>query len=118
MYYNGLGLSPTRGPGTWHSVLTSANSRVFAEGIQGEKLLRCLIAALLVLTSASVHAQLPAPVLEALRAVDLPASSVSAVVQGVDAPTPALRYRADVAVNPASVMKLVTTYSALELLGP
>ena len=29
-----------------------------------------------------------------------------------------LRHRAEVPVNPASVMKLVTTYAAMDLLGP
>lgn len=33
-------------------------------------------------------------------------------------PTPLLTLRANAAVNPASVMKLVTTYASLELLGP
>ena len=31
---------------------------------------------------------------------------------------PRLSHRADVAMNPASVMKLVTTFAALDLLGP
>src|SRR5687768_15154653 len=76
--------------------------------------------AVLVLTSMGAGAaDLPPPVLMALRAVNIPPSSVSAVVQdvgGIDAPS--VRTRSDVAVNPASTMKLVTTYAALELLGP
>jgi D-alanyl-D-alanine carboxypeptidase/D-alanyl-D-alanine-endopeptidase (penicillin-binding protein 4) len=79
---------------------------------------RIAIACLLALTSLCCRAELPLPVLQALRAVDLPSSSVSAVVQEVGAMAPSVRHRADVAVNPASVMKLVTTYAALELLGP
>ena len=48
----------------------------------------------------------------------IPASSVSLVVQEVGAPAPSLSERSGVPVNPASLMKLVTTYAALELLGP
>ncbi len=43
---------------------------------------------------------------------------MSALVVPVDPPmADRLRYRADASVNPASVMKLVTTYAALDLLG-
>ena len=38
--------------------------------------------------------------------------------QEVDAPRPRLAWQADKPVNPASLMKLVTTFAALELLGP
>ena len=40
------------------------------------------------------------------------------MVVPADGGTPLVRWRADVPVNPASVMKLVTTYAALDLLGP
>ena len=75
-------------------------------------------AVVLALTLGSAHAALPSPVEAALRAASLPATSVSAVVQEVDSSTPSLEQRASLPVNPASVMKLVTTYAALELLGP
>ncbi|MGH8686484.1 MAG: D-alanyl-D-alanine carboxypeptidase/D-alanyl-D-alanine endopeptidase [Burkholderiales bacterium] len=61
---------------------------------------------------------LPKPVAEALRAAGVPETAVSIVVQEVGAPRPSLRLNDSVAMNPASVMKLVTTYAALELLGP
>ncbi|MGA8049197.1 MAG: D-alanyl-D-alanine carboxypeptidase/D-alanyl-D-alanine-endopeptidase [Burkholderiales bacterium] len=61
---------------------------------------------------------LPPEVRRALQSAGIPLSSVSVVVQPVGARRPALSLNADVARNPASVMKLVTTYSALELLGP
>lgn len=60
---------------------------------------------------------LPAPVLQALREARVPQASVSIVVQEVGARRPALALNAGVSRNPASVMKLVTTYAALELLG-
>ncbi len=66
----------------------------------------------------SLASGLPEPVLEALRRAQVPASAFSALVQRVDGSPERLRYRADVSVNPASVMKLVTTYAAIDLLGP
>jgi D-alanyl-D-alanine carboxypeptidase/D-alanyl-D-alanine-endopeptidase (penicillin-binding protein 4) len=49
----------------------------------------------------------------------VPASAFSALVVSLDASAQErLRYRASTAVNPASVMKLVTTYAAIDLLGP
>ena len=63
-------------------------------------------------------ADLPPAVLKALGAVGIPQSSVGAVVQEVGATRPSLAVNAGATLNPASTMKLVTTYAALELLGP
>jgi serine-type D-Ala-D-Ala carboxypeptidase/endopeptidase (penicillin-binding protein 4) len=71
-----------------------------------------------VLATHACAAELPATVLKELRAVGIPASSAAAVVREVGAASPSLSVRADAAMNPASVMKLVTTFAALELLGP
>jgi D-alanyl-D-alanine carboxypeptidase/D-alanyl-D-alanine-endopeptidase (penicillin-binding protein 4) len=43
---------------------------------------------------------------------------VAVVVQPVDGAAPILEHNGDAPMNPASVMKLVTTYAALEILGP
>ena len=62
---------------------------------------------------------LPADVDAALTRAKLPRDAISILVQEVQAKTPArLNHRTAVPVNPASVMKLVTTYAALDLLGP
>ena len=61
---------------------------------------------------------LPAAVTQALRTAGVPASSVSVVVQPADSDRPLLAHQPNVAMNPASTMKLVTTYAALDLLGP
>lgn len=62
---------------------------------------------------------LPPEVSRALQRSGLPASAFSALVVPVGADGPErLRFRAEAPVNPASVMKLVTTYAALDLLGP
>ena len=66
----------------------------------------------------ALAAGLPEPLMKALRDAKVPQSSVSIVVQEVGARRPALALNAETARNPASVMKLVTTYAALELLGP
>ena len=69
--------------------------------------------------SAAAQSSLPPSVAGALQRAGLPASAFSAVVVPVTPGGPeTLRHRADVAVNPASVMKLVTTYAAIDLLGP
>jgi serine-type D-Ala-D-Ala carboxypeptidase/endopeptidase (penicillin-binding protein 4) len=85
--------------------------------------------------------ELPAPVAQALARVQIPDSAVGVLVQRVgagDRPLPAsmaasdaratrtvvrdapvlLALHAGRPLNPASTMKLVTTYAALELLGP
>jgi len=75
---------------------------------------------LLLAGMASAQAQnLPAEVEAALVRAKLPRESISLLV--VDAEgraAPRLSHRAQVPMNPASVMKLVTTYAALDLLGP
>ncbi len=76
------------------------------------------LAILLLATAGLAHADLPPPVAQALKAAQIPATSVGVVVQPVDAKTPLVAHNASAAMNPASVMKLVTTYAALDLLGP
>lgn len=66
----------------------------------------------------ALAAGLPEAVSKALRDAKAPHSSVSIVVQEIGAQRPALTLNAGATRNPASVMKLVTTYAALELLGP
>lgn len=66
-------------------------------------------------------AQLPEPVAAALRAADIPPAAVGTVVQPVAGAAGgglALAINAAQPMNPASTMKLVTTYAALDLLGP
>ena len=68
---------------------------------------------------AADSAALPATVVAALQRARLPPQALAAMVLPVDGrAAPRLAYQADQALNPASVMKLVTTYAALDLLGP
>ena len=71
-----------------------------------------------VLTLPALAGGLPPNVLQALKAAQIPAASVAVVVQPVDTAQPLVAHNAAQAMNPASVMKLVTTYAALDLLGP
>ena len=61
---------------------------------------------------------LPPNVQEALKAARLPAEALSVVVLPVQAGGPRLQHQATQARNPASLMKLVTTAAALDILGP
>jgi D-alanyl-D-alanine carboxypeptidase/D-alanyl-D-alanine-endopeptidase (penicillin-binding protein 4) len=68
--------------------------------------------------SLAAVAELPPPVLQALKYAGIPSRSVGVVVQEAGSARPTLVHEAEDVMNPASVMKLVTTYAALELLGP
>ncbi len=61
---------------------------------------------------------LPPAVVKALLQAEIPQSAVGIYVREVGSAKPEIAHLADQAMNPASVMKLVTTYAALELLGP
>jgi D-alanyl-D-alanine carboxypeptidase/D-alanyl-D-alanine-endopeptidase (penicillin-binding protein 4) len=74
--------------------------------------------AIAILSRAAHAGGLPPNVLQALKAAQIPAASVAVIVQPVDATQPLVAHNATQAMNPASVMKLVTTYAALDLLGP
>ncbi|MFM2111596.1 MAG: hypothetical protein RLZZ271_256, partial [Pseudomonadota bacterium] len=68
--------------------------------------------------AADPQRKLPAETLKALRHAGVPVRSMSVAVLDAGSGEPLMLHRADQAVNPASVMKLVTTYAALDKLGP
>ncbi len=72
----------------------------------------------LLLMSSQARAGLPPEINTALRKAEIPLSNVAIYVQPVNADSAILSYNADKSMNPASVMKLVTTNAALELLTP
>ncbi|MFA4968278.1 MAG: D-alanyl-D-alanine carboxypeptidase/D-alanyl-D-alanine-endopeptidase [Sulfuritalea sp.] len=61
---------------------------------------------------------LPAPVAQALKGAGIPVAATAVWVREVDANRPLVAVNPRAAMNPASTMKLVTTYAALDLLGP
>jgi len=82
-----------------------------------------LLASLLVplafpVSAAPVNTTLPPSVEKALKASKLQDSALSLVMIPLNGPGTPTVFNADVSVNPASTMKLVTTYAALEMLGP
>ena len=70
------------------------------------------------LASFTVHAQLPSVVAEALKKSGIPQESVAIIVQAVDNANATIMHNGSKSLNPASVMKLVTTNAALDLLTP
>ena len=78
--------------------------------------------ALFALLTASAAAQpaatIPEPVARALAQAGIPESAVGIYVHEVGATQPVVAAGAERALNPASSMKLVTTYAGLDLLGP
>ena len=84
-----------------------------------KKWFRIVLAAALCTRLLAAHAApLPNAVAAALDRAKLPHESLVAVVQEVGSTRPRLAWQPDRPVNPASLMKLLTTFSALELLGP
>jgi serine-type D-Ala-D-Ala carboxypeptidase/endopeptidase (penicillin-binding protein 4) len=79
----------------------------------------CALATTLFIAAGPAGANtLPADVDAALQRAGVPREALSVVVQEVGAATPHLSWQAQAPVNPASLMKLVTTAAALDLLGP
>ncbi|MDP2823849.1 MAG: D-alanyl-D-alanine carboxypeptidase, partial [Sulfuritalea sp.] len=81
--------------------------------------MRNLLVALLYLCVAIARAdELPQAVSLALKSAGIPVAATAVWVREVDAAAPRLSVNARAALNPASTMKLVTTFAALDLLGP
>lgn len=78
----------------------------------------CLLAALPALVFAAPNDRLPKPVAAALAQSGVPESQVGAYIHDLSTDQPVFEASSDRAMNPASVMKLVTTFAALETLGP
>lgn len=68
--------------------------------------------------AAPVNTTLTPNVEKALKASKLQNNALSLVMIPLNGPGTPTIFNADVSVNPASTMKLVTTYAALEMLGP
>lgn len=68
--------------------------------------------------SFSANAALPQSVADALKKAGVPEQNVALYVQAVADKTPLLSHNAAQAMNTASVMKVVTTHAALDLLTP
>ena len=68
--------------------------------------------------AAVINTTLSPKVQQALKASKLGDDALSLVMLPLNGPGTPTVFNADVSVNPASTMKLITTYAALEILGP
>ena len=81
-------------------------------------MMRVLAALACIAAGAAFAQELPPSVRAALEAAGVPITSVAAVVEPVEGGRALVRVNATRALNPASTIKLITTYAALDLLGP
>ena len=77
-----------------------------------------LLAVLPATVCAAALNRLPASIAAALAQAGVPESEVGVYVHDLTSDREVLSFGADRALNPASTMKLLTTFAALELLGP
>jgi D-alanyl-D-alanine carboxypeptidase/D-alanyl-D-alanine-endopeptidase (penicillin-binding protein 4) len=80
--------------------------------------LAALLLSLLVTAPRAASDTLPPTVAAALDRARLPRDALVATVQEVGGGRPRLAWQIDKPVNPASLMKLLTTFASLETLGP
>ncbi len=83
----------------------------------------CVMLAILIPTNQAAAAQpiypnLPAEIQQLLRSKGMSPWGMSAYVQAIGSPRPLISHNAQIARNPASVMKLLTAYVAIGVLGP
>ncbi|BBP75570.1 D-alanyl-D-alanine carboxypeptidase/D-alanyl-D-alanine-endopeptidase [Pseudomonas gingeri NCPPB 3146 = LMG 5327] len=69
-------------------------------------------------SAAPVNTTLSPKVQQAIKASKLQNDALSLVMLPLNGPGTPTMFNADVSVNPASTMKLITTFAALEMLGP
>ena len=67
--------------------------------------------------NAAAEAELPSELAAAIKDADFTTDGIGLFIQGVDDDEPLVALHADQFLNPASVIKLVTTAAALDLLG-
>jgi len=78
-----------------------------------------LLSVLLLITAPFCHAEPWPPAFDtSLTRAGIPRSATSVLVQDVDGALALMKHRITTPMNPASVMKLVTTFAALDQLGP
>jgi D-alanyl-D-alanine carboxypeptidase/D-alanyl-D-alanine-endopeptidase (penicillin-binding protein 4) len=112
MYYKGLDSPAAKGP----PGVSTQFQRVLIVAVVTRFFKTFLL--FLMLAPQVGGAAVPDDVAKGLIQAQVPQPAVSILVQELGARRPSLALHPHTARNPASVMKLVTTYAALELLGP
>jgi D-alanyl-D-alanine carboxypeptidase/D-alanyl-D-alanine-endopeptidase (penicillin-binding protein 4) len=79
---------------------------------------KSLIFFCLFFVTSTAFAALPTSVADALKNAGIAQENVAVLVQPLDAELPVIAHNPSKSMNPASVMKLVTSYAALEALTP
>jgi D-alanyl-D-alanine carboxypeptidase/D-alanyl-D-alanine-endopeptidase (penicillin-binding protein 4) len=77
----------------------------------------CVILVLFPPVTAAAEAELPSELAAAINDADFTTDHIGLFIQGVEDDEPLVAFNADRFLNPASVIKLVTTAAALDLLG-
>ena len=93
------------------------NALTYLQALLLRSLLTAFVLASPVANAQSLQTNAPG-VAQALVQAGVPLSAVGAYVQEIGDARPLIAHNAQAPMNPASVMKLVTTYAALDLLGP
>ncbi|MFT5533223.1 MAG: D-alanyl-D-alanine carboxypeptidase/D-alanyl-D-alanine-endopeptidase (penicillin-binding protein 4) [Burkholderiaceae bacterium] len=81
-------------------------------------LMRLQVVLITLLLAGTVHAGLPAPVAAAFKRAGIAPSGIGIEVVDIATGRNVISLNAELPLNPASTMKLLTTSAALELLGP
>lgn len=80
--------------------------------------MKALLGCLLLFSLGAQALPLPASVKTELNSAGIPLDSVAIEVRELGKPSPLISHNAQIAMNPASTMKLLTTFAGLQMLGP
>ena len=98
--------------------MASVKDLLFSPTARNSGFVVALLLGMTVQVDAAIAQTLPQPVSEALQRAGVPLDAVALVVRDASGKDTLVSHNAAKSMNPASVIKLVTTSAALDLLGP